>query len=177
MDEVETEFLQSQRFKALVWWKYIDNTVIIWTHSEESLCLCRKDNFKSNLKFIFESDRNSINFLDLNMKLNTNELTTSAYIKPTYRHQCLYYISHHIRNILNSQFFYSQTLRASRVCSFKEDFVDHSEKKKIGFQNEATLTKLLKIKWIKLILVREEAKPNLPQECLSLLHITSDSRL
>ena len=111
------------------------------------------------------------------MKLNTNELTTSAYIKPTYRHQCLYYISHHIRNILNSQFFYSQTLRASRVCSFKEDFVDHSEKKKIGFQNEATLTKLLKIKWIKLILVREEAKPNLPQECLSLLHITSDSRL
>ena len=35
MDEVETEFLQSQRFKALVWWKYIDNTFIIWTHSEK----------------------------------------------------------------------------------------------------------------------------------------------
>ena len=71
MDEVETEFLQSQRFKALVWWKYIDNIFIIWIHSEENLCLFRKDNFKSNLTFIFESDRNSINFLDLNVKLKT----------------------------------------------------------------------------------------------------------
>ena len=35
MDEVETEFLQSQRFKALVWWKCIDNVFIIWTHNEE----------------------------------------------------------------------------------------------------------------------------------------------
>ena len=94
MNEVETEFLQSQRFKALVCWKYIDNMFIIWTHNEENLCLFRKDlnNFKSNLKFIF----------DLNVKLNNNELTTSAYIKPTYRHQCLYYKGHHIRNILNS---------------------------------------------------------------------------
>ena len=122
MNEVETEFLQSQRFKALVWWKYIDNIFIVWTHNEENLCLFRKDlnNFKSNLKFIFESHRNSVNFLDLIVKLNNNELTTSAYIKPTYRRQCLYYKGHHIRNILNSQFFYSQTLRASRDVHLKK---------------------------------------------------------
>ena len=71
MDEVETEFLQTQRFKAQVWLKYIDNIFFIWTHCEENLYLLRKDlnNFSSILKFIFEGDRNSINFLDLNVKL------------------------------------------------------------------------------------------------------------
>ena len=80
------------------------------------------------------------------MKLNNDELTTSAYIKPTYRHQCLYYIGHHIRNILNGQFFCSQTLRASRLCSFKEDFVDHSEKIKIWFSERGYLDKIIENK-------------------------------
>ena len=60
MDEVETEFLQSQRFKALVSLKYIDNIFFVWAYNEENLYLVRKDlnNFKSNLKFIFEVQRN-----------------------------------------------------------------------------------------------------------------------
>ena len=128
MDEVETEFSQSQRFKGQVWLKYID-IFFIWTHYEENLYLFRKDlnNFTSTLKFIFEGDRNTINFLDLNVKLNNDELTTSVSIKPTYRHQYLYYMSSHPEHIEQS-IVYSQTLRASRLCSFKEDFVDHSEK-------------------------------------------------
>ena len=61
------------------------------THNEENLYSFMKDfnNFKSNLKFTFEFDRNFINFLDLNVKLNIDELTTSVYIKPTDRHQYL----------------------------------------------------------------------------------------
>ena len=60
MNEVETEFLQTQRFKAQVWLKYIDIIFFIWTHYEENLYLFRKDlnNFSSNLKFIFEGDKN-----------------------------------------------------------------------------------------------------------------------
>ena len=72
MDEVE--FLQSQIFKTLVWWKYIDNIIFILTHNKENFYLFRKDlnNFNSNRKFIFESDRYSINFLHLNVKLNND---------------------------------------------------------------------------------------------------------
>ena len=50
----------------------------------------RKDlnNLTSNLKFIFEGDRKSINFLDLRIVINTSII-----------------IGHHIRNILNGQLF------------------------------------------------------------------------
>ena len=67
MDEVETEFLQTQRFKPLVWLWFIDDIFFIWAHGEKNLNNYMKDfnNFKSNLKFIFECDKNSINFLDL----------------------------------------------------------------------------------------------------------------
>ena len=49
------------------------------------------NNFKSNLKFTFECDRNPINFF--NVKLNNGELTTSVFIKPTDCHQYLHYSS------------------------------------------------------------------------------------
>ena len=90
------------------------------------------NNFKFNLKLTFECDRNSINFFDLNVKLNKGELTTSVYIEPTDPHQYLHYKSSHPDHIKRST-VYSQTLRASRLCSFKEDFVDHSEKMKTWF--------------------------------------------
>ena len=57
----------------------------IWIHGEENLNSFMKDfnSLKANLNFTFEYDRNSINFLDLNVKLNNGELTTIVYIKPT----------------------------------------------------------------------------------------------
>ena len=55
-----------------------------------------------------------------------DELTTSVYIKPKYRHQCFYYRSSHPEHI-ERPIVYSQTLSVSRLCSFKEDFEDHSE--------------------------------------------------
>ena len=54
---------------------------------------------KSNLKFTFEYDRNSINFLGLNVKLNNGKLTKIVYIKPTS------ILRHLIRTILNGQLF------------------------------------------------------------------------
>ena len=56
MDEVEIEFLQTQRFKPLVWLRFIDDISFIRTHGEENLQNFMKElnNFKSNLKFTFE---------------------------------------------------------------------------------------------------------------------------
>ena len=48
MDQVESKFLQTQKFQPLVWFRYID-IFFIWTHDENSL-----KNFKmkfNNLKF------------------------------------------------------------------------------------------------------------------------------
>ena len=84
MEEGETEFLQTQRLKALIWLRFIDDIFFIKNFMEDF------NNFEPNLKFTFECDRNSINFLDLNIKLNNNKITTSVYIKPTDRHQYLH---------------------------------------------------------------------------------------
>ena len=61
----------------------IDYIFFIWTHGEENLQNFMKElnNFKSNLKFTFECDNNSIDFLYLNVKLNNGVLTTAVYIK------------------------------------------------------------------------------------------------
>ena len=85
VDDAEIAFLQTQRFKPIVWLIYNDDIFFIWIHGEENLNSFMKDfnSFKSNLNFTFEYDRNSINFLDLNVKLNNGELTTIVYIKPT----------------------------------------------------------------------------------------------
>ena len=89
MDEVETKFLQTQRFKPLVWLRLLIIYIFIWTHGEENLQNFMKElnNFKSNLKFTFECDNNSIDFLYLNVKLNNGVLTTAVYIKHTDHHQ------------------------------------------------------------------------------------------
>ena len=122
----------------------IDYIFFIWTHGEENLQNFMKElnNFKSNLKFTCECDSNSINFLDLIVKLNNGELTTSVYIKPTDRHQYFHYKSSHPDHIKRS-IVYSQTLRASRLCSFKEDFVDHSEKMKTWFSKRGYPDKII----------------------------------
>ena len=37
MDQVETEFLKTQKHKLLVWFRYIYNVFFIWTHGKEHL--------------------------------------------------------------------------------------------------------------------------------------------
>lgn len=103
------------------------------------------NNFKSSLKFTFECDGYSVNFLHLNVKLDNVELTPSVYIKYTDRHQYLNYSSSHPDHI-KRQIIYSQILWASCLCSFKENCEDHFQKMKLCFRNKATLTRLFKMK-------------------------------
>ena len=50
MDEVETEFLKTQEFQPLLWFRYIDDIYFIWSHSEDELnkFLENLNNFKKN---------------------------------------------------------------------------------------------------------------------------------
>ena len=71
MDQHETKFLETQILKPLVWFRYIDDILFIWTHSEEKL---KKfiENFNSvshDIKFTYESDEESISFSGLSFNL------------------------------------------------------------------------------------------------------------
>ena len=37
IDEIETKFLDTQEFKPLIWFRYIDDVFFIWTHDKEKL--------------------------------------------------------------------------------------------------------------------------------------------
>ena len=96
MDEVKTEGLQTQRFKPLLWVRFIDD-LFLYGLIVKKIFTTLKDsnNFKSTLEFTFECNGISINCLDLNVKLNSNELATSVYIKPMDCQQYLHYMSFH----------------------------------------------------------------------------------
>ena len=60
MEKVEIEFLESQVYKLLVWFRYIDDVFFIWSHGEEKLRLFLKDlNKKDLIKFTHEADKES----------------------------------------------------------------------------------------------------------------------
>ena len=37
MDQLETKYLENQKLKSLVWFRYIDGIYLIWTHGEKNL--------------------------------------------------------------------------------------------------------------------------------------------
>ena len=67
MDNIETTFLETQELQRLVWFRYNDDIFFIWTHGEQELqtFLRSHNEFHTNIKFICESSKQSIAYLDL----------------------------------------------------------------------------------------------------------------
>ncbi len=73
------------------------------------------------LKFTYEYDKHSVNFLDVTNSLDDqNNLCTTIFSKPMSRHLYLHASSNHPIHLKNS-LFYSQGLRIIRICSNKEN--------------------------------------------------------
>ena len=104
MDKLESDFLTSQELTLEQWYRYIEDLFFIWTHGEEILALFLNDlnHYHPNIKFTHESNKEHISFLDLNVKLLGNELSTDLHIKSTDRHQYLQYTSSHPKHIKKS---------------------------------------------------------------------------
>ena len=137
MDELETDFLNTQEYLPLVWYRYIDNIFFIWTQGEEKLFflpifLADLNKYHPNINFTHESNKECINFLDLKVSLLDNKLSTNLYIKPTDMHQYLHYSSSHPDHTKRS-IVYSQALRLNRVCSVEADFVRRQKEMKSWF--------------------------------------------
>ena len=84
IDQIETNFLDTQQFKPLVWFRYI-NVFFIWTHGTEKLEEFLKDfsNYQPNIKFTHEFNKENITSLDLMVSLSGSQLSTDLHIKST----------------------------------------------------------------------------------------------
>ena len=100
MDQIETNFLMTQCYQPMIWFRYIDNIFFIWTHGEEKLeeFMADFNAFNPNIQFTYESRKKIIAFLDLDVALNNGRLESTV----------------HISTVL---YVFSQTLHVSRICS------------------------------------------------------------
>ena len=69
MDKVETDFLESQKLKPMVWFRYIDDIFFIWTYCELELqrFLEELNETHTNLKFTNKLSKEKISFFDLSV--------------------------------------------------------------------------------------------------------------
>ena len=134
--------------KPLVWFRYIDDVVFVWTHGQEKLdsSLEELNRCNSSLKFTYESSKTSIPLLDLKVSLSNGYLSTDLHIKSADRHQFLHYTSSHPDHTKCS-IIYSQALRISRISSNKSDFVKYLESMKSWFEVKGYPNKLIEKKW------------------------------
>ena len=79
------------------------------------------NNYHPDIKFTYESDKENILFLDLDVSLSGNKLYTDLHTNFTDKHQYLHYTSAHPAHTKHS-IIYSQPLRMCRICSYKTDF-------------------------------------------------------
>ena len=67
MADLEKRLLSHIDLKPYIWWRYIDNTFLIWEHGEESLNLFveRINSIYPTITFTADWSHSSVNFLDV----------------------------------------------------------------------------------------------------------------
>ena len=97
---------------------------MIWTASEKELdkFLNRLNSLHPNLRFTHERSRESLNSLDVVVKIQQGEFVTDLYGKSTDGHQYLYFDSCHASHAKTS-IVHNQALRMKRICSRRSNLI------------------------------------------------------
>ena len=123
MGKLEKELLASYHLQPLIWYRYINDIFVLWTHGETQLQLFLDhiNNYHHTIKFTADWSSDAVSFLDTRVSLMNQQLETDLYCKPTNTHQYLQWNSCHPRHCKMS-IPYSQVLRIRWICSQDTDF-------------------------------------------------------
>ena len=129
-----TTYYNSTGFKPLVWYRYIDDIFLIWTHGNDELekFLLFVENYsdmkkmKSTIKFEVNKSESEVNFLDVSVNLKEGSLSTSLFCKATDAHLYLNYSSNHPKHVLDN-IPKGQFIRIRRICSDMDAYNHHSQ--------------------------------------------------
>ena len=124
MGDLERKLLAQSPLKPFIWWRYIDDIFMVWTHGEEKLneFITHINSSHNTIKFTHQFSESSISFLDVTVLLdNNNQISTDLYVKSTDTHQYLLHTSCHPNHVKKSIPF-SLALRIRRICSTAEKF-------------------------------------------------------
>ena len=81
---------------------------------------------KSNIRFESNTSTDSVNFLDVKVRINGNNIRTSLYTKPTNAHLYLNAKSSHPGHVTKN-LPKGQLIRVRRICSDDADFDNHAK--------------------------------------------------
>ena len=128
MGNFEQKALATATHSPLIWWRYIDDIFLLWTHGEEKLndFITYLNNLHPTIKFTSSFSYNEIPFLDVKVMLLNGRLETDLYVTPTDKHQYLLKSSCHPSHTKQSIPF-SMALRLRRICSTDEFFNTRSD--------------------------------------------------
>ena len=115
---LERKLLDHHVEKPLLWWRYIDDIFLIWTHGEEKFLefINFLNSAHHSIKFTAEYSKESVNFLEVKVIRKEDRIITDLYTKPTDTHQLLHHSSCH-PNHTKRGIPYGQALRLRRICS------------------------------------------------------------
>ena len=106
MEHFENIILKSAPLKPSTWFRYVDDTFVIWSHGKETLppFLAFLNAQHPNIKFTMEIEQdNQIPFLDVLVRRNRDgTLGHRVYRKPTHTDRYLHATSHHHPSQKNS---------------------------------------------------------------------------
>ena len=134
MDQIKAKLLRTQILQPMVWFRYIDDIFFIWTRGEEKLkeFIADFNAFNPNIQFTFESSKEIISFLNLDVALSNARLESTVQVELTDRYQYLHNSSSHPKHTKRS-FVISQTLHVSRICFHENDSQDNCLKMTLWF--------------------------------------------
>ena len=89
MGDLEEKLLTQFPLKPYLWWRYIDDIFMVWTHGEDKLqdFINHINSLHSTIKFTHEFSKSHISFLDVTVSLdNNNKISTDLFVKSTDTH-------------------------------------------------------------------------------------------
>ena len=136
MGKFEQQAIDNSSLKPFIWWRFIDDIFMIWTHGEEHLktFIGYLNSFHPSIKFTHEysnSLHQTLPFLDVQVHLINNHIQTDLHTKPTDKHQYLLKTSCH-PNHTKKAIPFSLFLRIRRICS-TETFFDQRSRELIEY--------------------------------------------
>jgi hypothetical protein len=126
MGALEARLLLGAPLQPLVWWRFIDDVFMIWTHGMAAFeaFLAYLNQAHATIKFTHEVSPISLNFLDVTVYVDDHgQLQTKLYTKPTDAHLYLYPASSHPPSTKKA-IPYSQALRIRKICSTLQDLLE-----------------------------------------------------
>ena len=118
MEAFEARALEKAPLRPSKWVRYVDDTFVIWPHTDEQLETfhAHLNNINPSIQFTYEKEREGeLPFLDVRVQREGNTISTSVYRKATHTDRYINFSSHHHPRI-KTGVIHCLKRRADSVC-------------------------------------------------------------